>query len=132
MKFDPRMVTDPEEFFLAAIADASSQEALVELLEALLTAGFGVWEDGRLYNIRARVDRVRGLTIHVFPRDHDPPHFHVVGPGVNAKFGIESCQYLGGPLGHHRRDIIEWFLRNGGRAKALALWEQTRPSTEAS
>jgi len=125
------MVIRPDEYFGDAIAATETLEDLAITLEDLQAAGLAVSADDRLIHVRARVDRVGGVIIHVYPRDHDPPHFHVVGPGISAKFGLFDCSYLGGDLGPYRRDLNEWFFRKGGRERAIAMWTRTRPSDVA-
>jgi hypothetical protein len=55
--------------------EARSLEDAAEVLYDLLSGGYSVWVDGRLYNIKQLVDRVRGLQIHVYADEHAPPHF---------------------------------------------------------
>ena len=35
-----------------------------------------------------------GVKIRVNPRDHQPPHVHVVGNGCNARFNIDSMEWM--------------------------------------
>lgn len=129
MKFDLRMISDPDRFFEDAINSASSLDHLADIVETLFKSGLAVDEDGRFTHIRARVADVGGLKIEVYPNDHAPPHFHVVGPGFNAKFDISTCAYLGGHIDHRRRAILNWFFKHGGRDMALRRWNETRPSS---
>ena len=76
---DARAVTHPDEYFARAIAAARGAPELALVLERLLSSSLTVGPDGVLYDIRARVTTLNGVAIHVFPRDHGPPHFHVVG-----------------------------------------------------
>jgi hypothetical protein len=126
------MVLQPDEYFGDAIAATETLDDLATVLEDLQAAGLAVSADDRLIYVRARVDRIGNLVIHVYPRDHDPPHFHVVGPGISAMFDLYDCSYLGGDLGRYRRDLTEWFFRKGGRERAIAMWKRTRPSDVAS
>jgi hypothetical protein len=36
----------------------------------------------------------KGVKIRVNPRDHRPPHVHVVGNGGKARFNIESMEWI--------------------------------------
>lgn len=36
--------------------------------------------------------RMRNLRICIFPKDHLPAHLHVLGPGAEAKFEIETLE----------------------------------------
>ena len=129
---DPRMVINPDVFFANAVQQSESLEELATVLSKMLDSDLAVWEDGTLYSIRARVVSHRGLAFHVFPNDHDPPHFHVVSPNVNAKFSIESCEYLGGQAGGRDIGLIKWVFNHGGREKLLVKWRATRPTRDAS
>jgi hypothetical protein len=37
---------------------------------------------------------VRKYRIVVYPKDHDPPHVHIVGPDAYAKFDIETLDCI--------------------------------------
>jgi hypothetical protein len=132
MKFDIGMVSDPDRFFAEAIQMSSSLDELADVLETIFKSGLAVGEDGRFNQIRARVADVRGLRILVYPNDHDPPHFHVVGSDFDAKFTISACDLISGNVDGRRRAIVEWFLHHGGREMALRRWNETRPSPAAS
>jgi hypothetical protein len=113
---------DPEEL--------SGFQEVAEWLEAILHEPCSVWEEeGKefLIEIRALVDRVRGLKIEIYPDEHPPPHFHVKSPNVDASFTIESCELLSGEIqGTDLRKIRFWFKR----AKPLLIekWNDTRPT----
>ena len=36
------------------------------------------------------VFRTRNLRIVIYPKDHEPPHVHAIGPDAEAKFEIET------------------------------------------
>lgn len=38
--------------------------------------------------------RVRNLRICIFPKDHLPAHFHVIGPGAHAKLRISDLSVI--------------------------------------
>ena len=40
------------------------------------------------------VDTFHGIKIRVNPRDHDPPHVHVVGHGAEARFNIKTMMWM--------------------------------------
>ena len=130
MKFDVRMVSEPDDYFSEAVQRAEELSDLVEILERLFESGLAVGEDGRFNHIRARVASVRGLAIHVFPDDHDPPHFHIVGPDCDAKFAIATGDYISGRIDHRRAALAKWFFKHGGRDKVVAKWTQMHPRAE--
>ncbi len=35
---------------------------------------------------------IGSVKIRIYPKDHQPPHVHAVGPGCEAKFEIESLR----------------------------------------
>lgn len=41
----------------------------------------------------------------MFRNDHDPPHFHAIGPEFSAKFTIAECELLSSKGRIRRRDI---------------------------
>jgi len=45
-----------------------------------------------------------GVKIRVNPRDHLPPHIHIVGNGGNARFNIDSMEWMES-LGFTRSDL---------------------------
>jgi len=99
-------------------------------LESLLNSGVYILEeDGRRFPIfgRVLVERISGLRIEIFPREHAPPHFHVRGPDINASFRIDSGAYLEGRIGRRAKDMIEyWFME--ARPRLIEVWNATRPS----
>jgi hypothetical protein len=40
------------------------------------------------------IGRIGSLDVMVFRNDHDPPHFHVIGPEFSAKFTIAELELL--------------------------------------
>lgn len=38
--------------------------------------------------------RFRNFKICIYPKDHEPPHVHVLGPGCEAKFRISDFECL--------------------------------------
>jgi hypothetical protein len=109
------------------IAAATSLEDLAKALEILLSGGYSVWTDGSLLETKALVERVHGLRIVVFPREHPPPHFHVQAPGIDASFSILDGALLQGELDGSRLRLIQyWFERS--KPKLVAAWNAARPS----
>ena len=62
--------------------------------------------------------RAKNLRVVIYPKDHQPPHVHVLAPGAEAKFVIETleCSYSRGFSEKALREIRD-FLK--GRKKAL-------------
>ena len=125
MRFDPR---NPSGWFADQIAAAQGLDALADVLLQLLDSGLGVWTDGSLYFTRARVHRLGHLSLEVYPRDHNPPHFHVHSSDGSAVFKLEDCSLWKGSLATGDRVRVEWFFRNGGQEKLTEAWERLRPN----
>ena len=119
--------TSPDDQVRSAILAAADLESLVRVLERLLNSGVSVWIDGSLYFIRQRVAAINGLKFEVYPNDHMPPHFHLVGPGFSASFSLSKCTLLAGKVDSKDERLVQWFYKNGGREKLQAAWDATRP-----
>ena len=50
------------------------------------------------------IDEFNGVKIRVNPRDHYPPHIHIVGNGGSARFNIDSMEWMES-LGFTRSDL---------------------------
>ena len=107
--------------------EATSLEDLAELLSELLVGGYSVSPRGDLYYIKQLVARVRGLRIHVYAREHPPPHFHVESADVDATFTIDACKYLGGNIDGREVRLVEWWYAHAKPA-LIAAWNVSRPS----
>jgi len=40
------------------------------------------------------IDSFHGVHIRVNPRDHNPPHVHVVGNGGKARFNLKTMEWM--------------------------------------
>jgi hypothetical protein len=105
---------------------AASIEDAAAVLEELLGSGFAVWDDGSLYSIKQLVARVQGLQIHIYSREHAPPHFHVIGSGVDATFTVQEGAFLDGTIDGRQRRLIEWWY-DKARSQVIKAWNDTRP-----
>ncbi|MCO5143908.1 MAG: DUF4160 domain-containing protein [Oligoflexia bacterium] len=38
--------------------------------------------------------RTKNLRIVIYPKDHNPPHVHILGPNAEAKFLIDSLECI--------------------------------------
>lgn len=54
------------------------------------------------------------VKMRIYPRDHPPPHVHVVGPGCEAKFeiGTLSCSFASGFTRRDLKKIQEYLKKN--------------------
>lgn len=53
-----------------------------------------------------------GCKIHMYFEDHNPPHFHVVGPDFAAKIALSDLSVLSGSLPRKARKALEWAEEN--------------------
>ena len=53
------------------------------------------------------IGHIGSLDVMIFRNDHDPPHFHVMGPEFSAKFTIADQELLSCKGRIHRRDLRE-------------------------
>jgi hypothetical protein len=106
-------------------------DKLSESLRRLLESGCYVWEelDGRriLLYTRERVGTINGLSISIYSAEHNPPHFHVRSPEIDATFTLAECKLLRGEVDRKTRDLIlYWYARR--KDDLIAVWNRTRPS----
>jgi hypothetical protein len=72
---------------------------MAALLEAHLDST-SVWRDGRVYKIKHRVADTGDLSVHVYGKDHDPPHFHVISKQrhIEARFHLDTLDPFDGSI----------------------------------
>jgi hypothetical protein len=114
-----------EDKFRRRIRAAANFEELAQPLEELLSGRYSVWYDGRLYEIKALVERIKDLRIEVRPREHIRPHFHAIGQNFSASFDLDTCDLLEGRIDpiHHRLVRI-WHKDAKGLLRKR--WNETR------
>ena len=120
-----------EQYLKKGIADAQNLEALAEQLENLLNSGCHVWfkPDGSrllLYG-RVLVDRIDGLKIHIYAKEHSPPHFHLTSANLDCVFTLDDCSLISGTVDRKTRDLIEFYYSKA-KGKLIDVWNQTRPT----
>ena len=100
-------------------------------LEAILSGpcSISVIEDGTTFVMEQKgiVDRVKGLTIVINPKEHPPPHFHVKYSGNNVSFVIEDCSLLAGNIGNRELAIVRYWHKYS-KLKLIEKWDETRPT----
>jgi hypothetical protein len=77
--------------------------------------------------VRGRVATVGHLTVHIYHREHPPPHFHVQRPGLNASFSLLDGELLKGEASSREIDLIRWWFKRA-RPQLVAHWNRTRPT----
>ena len=114
-------------YFEKRLESSESLDDLAMVLEILLSGGYSVWEGNQIYSIRKLVDSVNGLRIEIRPREHAPPHFHVLKGDLDAAFSISDGRHLKGSIGDREKALIEWWFARS-QAKLVRIWNETRPS----
>jgi hypothetical protein len=114
-----------EEELREQIESAKGLDELAKPLNELIDGPYRITPDGRLYFIKALVGRIGSLRLVIWPNDYPPPHFHVVGPDVEASFYIESCDRKDGSLDSSRLQKVRWWHTSAKR-ELLRVWNETR------
>jgi hypothetical protein len=69
------------------------------------------------------ISRFFGITVEMFWRDHNPPHFHATYAEDEAVFEIDSLDIIRGHLPHRARALVkEWGELH--RDELLENWER--------
>ena len=59
------------------------------------------------------IKRFGSLQVRVYPSDHLPPHFHVVGPDTEALVSLERLEILAGRARHEEiKEVLTWAAGN--------------------
>ena len=71
------------------------------------------------------ISRFFGITIRMYYRDHDPPHFHASYAEHGAEYDIESLEVMVGALPRRAHAlVIEWALEH--RPELRENWRRAR------
>jgi len=120
-----------ESKFKQALETVQSVDDLAMHLELLLNSGCYVWEEPNgertLLSGRALVEKINGLKIHIYAKEHAPPHFHVRSAEIDAAFTIEDCRLLQGSVNRKTQDLIVYW-HGSARQKLIHFWNRTRPT----
>ena len=84
-----------------------------------------VTEFGEVYEIKKLVDRINNLKIHIYPNDHNPPHFHVLTDNINASFNIKTGELIKGTIDPRDQKRINYFYKNN-RDILLGIWKDLK------
>lgn len=77
--------------------------------------------------IKEEVDRVRSMSVIIYPNDHNPPHFHVKSKNgdVDAKFKIDDGEYISGTISGKDLKRIKAFYNSDKAQIALkTVWNK--------
>jgi Domain of unknown function (DUF4160) len=101
------------------INNLSRIEQFEQFLASFLDSGAYIqFDDGVRVLLFGRqlVERIRGMRIEIFPREHAPPHFHVKGGDVDAAFTLSDCTFLHGTISRRDEDLVRfWYAKAGER-----------------
>lgn len=120
-------------FYTESPENIDSLDVLAEHLHSLLASGTYVnddWDpDGPiLVEAKELVERIDGMKIEIYAKEHPPPHFHVVTANNRASFTLDKCELLDGSLpSKQRRKIEYWFFTMNAKAALIEIWNRTRP-----
>lgn len=70
------------------------------------------------------ISRFKGITIHVYYDDHNPPHFHAIYAGKKVVFRIDTLEKIEGKIQRTQELlVIQWaYIR---RKELYDAWEKT-------
>ena len=71
---------------------------------------------------------IDGISILMFPNDHNPPHFHVRFAGKTGKFDIATARMIKGTIDRRTITKVERWIPDN-RDMLLQAWSTFRPGT---
>ncbi|MFT4967285.1 MAG: hypothetical protein ACI9CD_000284 [Candidatus Deianiraeaceae bacterium] len=73
---------------------------------------------------KGRMDSINNIQLYVHAKDHNPPHFHIKAPNINASFRIYDCSLLRGkePQKNIMKKIKIMYDRN--KTELQSFWEE--------
>jgi len=119
-------------FYTVDPSSLDSIDDLAEHLHSLLSSGayIGVFPGSNkpeLVETKVLVERINGLKIEIYSKEHSPPHFHVVAANINASFSLDNCTLIKGKLSPKEKDLIEyWFHKQNAKKSLIEVWNRTR------
>lgn len=71
---------------------------------------------------------VNHVKIHLYSRDHNPPHFHATYAEYEVLIEISTGETLRGelPIKQHRL-VLEWLNSNGTKERLLKMFQNLNP-----
>jgi|LFRM01.1.fsa_nt_gb hypothetical protein len=115
---------------LEELKEIKSLDEIAKHIAYMLYGNVSVWEENGIcyfYNIRAEVDRFKGVKIAIYSDEHPPPHFHVKsGNGNDASFRIDNGKYISGKIGKRERRNVEHYL-SLSKDRLIEIWNKSRP-----
>jgi hypothetical protein len=102
----------------------------LELLENrlnLILPKIVVLDDGTTYQTKVLIKRMSNLKLHIYVKDHNPPHFHVIDKSgeINATFRIDSGEYLQGTISKKNIKRVNYFYKTH-KEQFIILWNKLK------
>lgn len=90
-----------------SIAPKINRENIADLLEIHLNST-KISNDGQIYKVKHYIASVGDLRIEVYPKDHFPPHFHVISKqrGLNVRIDLYTLKLLSVKKGKARQKDV--------------------------
>ena len=110
--------------------ESDSIEKHGEYLLALLDGPYSIFvRDGEmvLLEIKVLVEKIRGMKIEIYPKEHAPPHFHVKTPSFSASFRIDDCSILSGEIPSNQYNKIRYWHKLS-KLRLIDEWNTMRPT----
>jgi hypothetical protein len=117
-------------FFEVDPGELESFEEWTEYLDSMLNGPCTVWDENGeliLLEIKARVEKVYGVRIEIYPKEHAPPHFHVRSATVNASLRIDDCSLLDGHIACDDYNKIRYW-HQFSKPVLIERWNSLRPT----
>ena len=92
----------------------------------ILFSSLRIWKDGRVYQIKELVGQEFNLKLYVYPKDHNPPHFHVRSTNgeIDVSFNLNDGEYMGGEVKNPNDLKKIRYLYERYRPAILKKWEE--------
>ena len=69
-----------------------------------------------------KIKVINGVYIQIWPNDHLPVHFHVLGPGINFKVDLKTFEIVSGRYHRKAKNLLRWAKLN--QTVIQAEWEK--------
>lgn len=116
-----RASTGEVSFPLQSSAAADALRLAFQGVPANATPASSVADD----SMHLLLDKVKGLRIEVYAREHPPPHFRVSFDNQAACFKISDCKRINGKLDRYLTTIERWHLEH--KQDLISTWDNLRP-----
>ena len=102
------------------------EEELLDIADNIARAmdRLQIWKDDSVYEIKQFVYGESNWSIQIYA-DHNPPHFHVKSPNIDACLTISDGELLrGGIDSATHKKIKYWLDRFNGRNQIVECWNK--------